>query len=149
MTRRCVRKSTAPWQACTLQLVSSTGRPPCWTTHCSGCKPLLMPRNPPIANCLNERASHNRDRGDAKAAFIDSQAALRYLGSPRPGQLAMAASLRTSLGDAYGMLGQFPQAIRSYQLALENLASMGREHTTAALTIANNLGVHLSRAGQV
>jgi len=26
---------------------------------------------------------------------------------------------------------------------------MGREHTTAALTIANNLGVHLSRAGQV
>ena len=101
------------------------------------------------ASCLNERAIHNRDRGDAQAALTDAQVALRYLGAPRPGQRAKAAELRTSLADAYGMLGQYPQAIRSYELALEGLASMGREHTTSALSVANNLGVHLSRAGQV
>jgi serine/threonine protein kinase/tetratricopeptide (TPR) repeat protein len=107
------------------------------------------PQSAALADCLNERAIQYRDRGDAKAALGDAQDALHYLGVPRPGQRAMAADLRTSLADTYGMLGDYPQAIRSYEQALDEFADMGRGHTSAALTLANNLGVHLSRAGQL
>jgi len=102
-----------------------------------------------LADCHHERHIYYRDVGRAAESLQESLAALHYLGNPRPGLRAIAASFHSSLGDAYGMVGNFPLAIRYNQEALAGLAALGRERTVDALTTANNLGVHLSRAGQL
>ena len=101
-----------------------------------------------LAACLTSRSMVDDLRGDAKAALADAQAALASLGSPRPGQRSLAVSARTALADAHGMLGQEALAVAEYRRAVDEVTGMGRGRTLFAVTLLNDLGVPLSRAGQ-
>ena len=101
-----------------------------------------------LASCLTSRSMVNAVRGDAKGALADAQAALSSLGSPRPGQRSLAVSARTALADARSMLGEEALAVAEYRRAVDEINAMGRGHTLFAVTLLNDLGVHLSKAGQ-
>lgn len=101
-----------------------------------------------LATCLSSRSMVDTLRGDPHAALTDAQAALRYLGDPRPGQRSSAIVARQALADALANLGQQRRAVDEYQATLDELIGMGREHTVFASTVFNALGVHLSRSGQ-
>ena len=101
-----------------------------------------------LASCLTSRSMVNELRGDAKGALADAQAALSSLGSPRPGQRGLALSARTALADAHSMLGQEGLAVAEYRRAVDELTGMGRGRTLFAVTLLNDLGVQLSKAGQ-
>lgn len=98
-------------------------------------------------DCLNQRAIHHRNHGNPQGALADAQEALARLGSPRPGQRGLEADLRSSLGTAYMMLGSPGRAIAEYEQSIEDMERLGRGQTTVALTVKNNLGVLLTRAG--
>jgi len=98
-------------------------------------------------DCLNQRAIHHRHQGNAQGALADATEALARMGSPRPGRRAIAADLRATLGTAHMMLGSPADAITEYEHAIDELDRMGRGQTTAALTLRNNLGILLTRAG--
>jgi tetratricopeptide (TPR) repeat protein len=55
----------------------------------------------------------------------------------------------STLAEAYGRLGQLPLAVREYIAALDELQSMGREHTAQAAVTMNNMAEKLSRAGRI
>ena len=101
-----------------------------------------------LASCLSSRSMVDTLRGDPQAALADAQAALKYLGSPRPGQRSSAIVARQALADALASLGQQRRAVDEYQATLDELTGMGREHTLAASSVFNELGVHLSKSGQ-
>ena len=101
-----------------------------------------------LAICLNSRSMVDTVRGDPRAAVADAQAALRYLGTPRPGQRSSAILARQALADAQASLGQTRSAIDEYQKTLDELTRMGRAHTMQAISAFNSLGVLLSRSGQ-
>ncbi len=90
----------------------------------------------------------NLARGDPMAALIDAQAALSSLGLPRPGQRSLAVSARSALADAQGRLGEEALAVAEYRRAVDEVTAMGRGHTLFAMSLLNDLGVHLSKAGQ-
>jgi len=55
----------------------------------------------------------------------------------------------TTLAEAYGRLGQLPLALGEYTAALDELQSMGREHTAQAAVTMSNMAEKLSRAGRL
>jgi serine/threonine-protein kinase len=100
------------------------------------------------ANCHSNLAIFYRDKGDAARAIANAQAAVDFLGTPRPGQRTQSIDAREILADAYAMAGRRAEAIQTYEAVYEDLKQMGRENTSAALSLGVNYGVHLSRAGQ-
>jgi hypothetical protein len=100
------------------------------------------------AACYNLLAIYYRDKGDAARALSSASAAIAKLGTPRPGQRSMANDNRQLLADAYAMSGRRAEAVSTYEEAIRELASMGRENTGSTLATSINYGVHLSRAGQ-
>lgn len=100
-----------------------------------------------LVTCLNQRALHHRNAGNAAAALADATAALGHLGAPRPGRRVAVADLQVTLADAHMMLGEPAAAIAGYEASLAQMERMGRAHTSLGLSMSNNLGVILTRAG--
>lgn len=101
-----------------------------------------------LASCLNSRSMVNSLRGDPTAGLADGMAALAILGTPRPGQRSAVVSARTSVAEAHGKLGEEALAVDGYQQAIDETIAMGRGRSLSAVALYNNLGVHLSKAGQ-
>jgi serine/threonine-protein kinase len=102
-----------------------------------------------LASCLTKRGEVEAVVGDGTAAVANGKEALQLLGTPRPGQRALAVDAHTTLAEAYGRLGQLPLAIREYTAALDELQSMGREHTAQAAVTMSNMAEKFSRAGRL
>jgi eukaryotic-like serine/threonine-protein kinase len=102
-----------------------------------------------LASCLIKRGDVEAVLEDGSAALASGTEALQLLGTPRPGQRALAVDAHTTLAEAYGRLGQLPLAIREYTAALDELQSMGREHTAQAAVTMSNMAEKLSRAGRL
>jgi serine/threonine-protein kinase len=102
-----------------------------------------------LATCLAMRGQMEAMRSDGKAALASGQEALRWLGTPRPGQRTLAADAHTTLAEGYSRLGQLAPAIREYEAALQDMTLMGRENTTDASITFNNLAEKYTRAGQL
>ncbi|WP_127995862.1 serine/threonine-protein kinase [Piscinibacter defluvii] len=105
--------------------------------------------DPARLTCWQQRTILHAQSGDAAAALADAEAALALIGpQPRPGLRTVTIFLHTSVGDAQALLGRPQEAIAAYERAIAEFERIGRGNTTAAATLANNLGVHLARAGQ-
>ena len=102
-----------------------------------------------LLTCHIQGQALHSNLGDAAAALAHAQAALRLIGTPRPGQRTHAIFLNGAMGDAYSELGDAGKAINAYQQAIDAFASIGRGNTTAAAVLKNNLGVMLMRSGQI
>jgi eukaryotic-like serine/threonine-protein kinase len=102
-----------------------------------------------LASCLAKRGDVEAVLGEGTAALASGKEALQLLGTPRPGQRALAVDAHTALAEAYGRLGQLPLAISEYTAALDDLRSMGREHTAQASVTMSNMAEKLSRAGRL
>jgi eukaryotic-like serine/threonine-protein kinase len=100
-----------------------------------------------VANCYGQLAIFYRDRGDAKNAVANAEAAVKAFGTPRPGQRSEMLEFRQLLADSYSMLGRRAEAIRTYESVIRELDDMGRANTSVALSLRINYGVHLLRAG--
>ena len=101
-----------------------------------------------LTGCHIQGGSLMMTLGEPAQALAHTQAALGLIGTPRPGQRTNAIFLYTTLADAHAALGHAPQAIASYERAIDEFARIGRGNTAAAITLQNNLGVHLLRTGQ-
>jgi tetratricopeptide (TPR) repeat protein len=101
-----------------------------------------------LAACLHMRADLNGQLGQPQAMLADAQAALAQLGTPRPDQRVMANSLRVSVAEAYGRLGQTAQAVAAYESSLADMENMGRQNTARAAIRYNNFSRMLYLAGQ-
>jgi tetratricopeptide (TPR) repeat protein len=102
-----------------------------------------------LASCLVKRGDVEAVLGEGTAALASGKEALQLLGTPRPGQRALAVDAHSTLAQAYGRVGQLPLAIREYTAALDELQSMGREHTAQAAVIMSNMAEALSRTGRL
>jgi len=102
-----------------------------------------------LASCLTKRGDVEAVLGEGAAALASGKEALQLLGTPRPGQRALAVDAHTTLAEAYGRLGQLPLALGEYTAALDELQSMGREHTAQAAVTMSNMAEKLSRAGRL
>lgn len=100
-----------------------------------------------VANCLSSRAKLRLEQGDARAALVDAEQALALLNSPRPGQRLLVVDIRGVLADSRARLGDYPRAIADYEAELAELVALGREQTSIAVVVENNLGVILLNAG--
>ena len=99
------------------------------------------------AQCFTDRSMVSMLRGDADAALADAQAALLALGTPRPGQRALAVTAYSALADARSMRGEMALAVGEYRHALDELGAMGAR-TVQTVALLNGLGLRLSKAGQ-
>jgi tetratricopeptide (TPR) repeat protein/tRNA A-37 threonylcarbamoyl transferase component Bud32 len=106
------------------------------------------PDSAALASCLVKRGDVQAVLGDGSAALVSGKEALQLLGTPRPGQRALAVDAHTTLAEAYGRLGQLPLAISEYTAALDELRSLGREHTAQAAVTMSNMAEKFSRAGR-
>ena len=102
-----------------------------------------------LARCFSERARARLETGAPEPALADARRALAVLGAPRADQQLQAISVRAILADVQARLGDYPSAIATYEVALGQLAAMGREHSSAAATTRNNFAVVLANAGQL
>ena len=101
-----------------------------------------------LASCLFMRASVHTNLGQPQAMLADAQAALAYLGTPRPDQRVTADAIRNAIAEAHGRLGQPAEAIAGYERSIADLASMGREQTARMALRLNNFSRTLYVAGQ-
>jgi serine/threonine protein kinase len=97
--------------------------------------------------CLLERAVLRRNRGDAVGSIADAQEALKVLDS-RPSLRPTAILMRSLIADNKQLLGQSQEAIKLYELALTDLATMGRADTQAARITRTDMASAYSKAGQ-
>jgi serine/threonine-protein kinase len=97
--------------------------------------------------CLQMRADLHANMGNSQAMLDDAQAALATLGTPRQDQRLGANSLRITVAEAYGRLGQTRKAIDAYEASLADLAGMGREQSARMAIRLNNFGRMLFEAG--
>jgi tetratricopeptide (TPR) repeat protein len=101
-----------------------------------------------LANCLTSQGDVQALLGDGPGALASAQEALKWLGTPRPGQRTLAVDAHAALGEAYSRLGDLRRAIAEYNIALSMLKSMGREHTAQAAVQMVNLAEKYSKAGR-
>lgn len=94
------------------------------------------------------RADLHAYMGRPAAMLADAQAALAALGTPRPDQRVLANSLGITVAEAYGRLGQTPEALAAYERSIADLASMGRQQTARAGIRYANFSRMLYIAGQ-
>jgi serine/threonine protein kinase len=102
-----------------------------------------------LASCLTKRGDVEAVLGEGAAALASGKEALQLLGTPRPGQRALAVEAHSTLAEAYGRLGQLPLTIREFTAAFDELQSMGREHTAQAAVLMSNMAEALSRTGRL
>ena len=115
----------------------------------SGLRASSEPDNVAFATCLTMRGEMEAIQGNGKAALDSGQEALRWLGTPRPGQRTLALNAHSTVAEGYGRLGELASSITEYETAMRETEAMGREHTTSASITMNNLAEKYSRAGQV
>ena len=101
-----------------------------------------------LAACLHLRADLHAHRGEPQAMLADAQAALVAIGKPRNDQRVAVNSLRSTVAEAYGRLGQTARALDAYQSSIDDLASMGRQQTARSAIRYNNFSRMLFMAGQ-
>ena len=138
---------------CTLAaLYAATGRaaqaPALFAAALRRLEAMTPPPAQALTGCHVQGGSLMMTLGEPALALAHAQAALDLIGTPRPGQRTSAIFLHTTVADAHAALGHAPQAIASYERAIDEFARIGRGNTTAAITLQNNLGVHLLRTGQ-
>lgn len=102
-----------------------------------------------LLTCHIQGQALHGNLGDPAAALAHAQAALRLIGTPRPGQRTNASFLTVAIGDAYSALGDAAKAIEVYEQAVGAFEALGRGNTSAAGVLKNNLGVMLMRSGQI
>ena len=101
-----------------------------------------------MAVCLSAAADNEGLRGNPQAAISHATQALQWLGTPRPGQLTLAADLHSTLATSYSRTGQLRQAVDSFSTAQQTLQRTGRGRTSQASIQLNNSADVLYRAGQ-
>jgi len=101
-----------------------------------------------VIDCLHARADLELVLDRPQAALADAQAALALLPAPRPDQRAILNTLRISVGEAYGRLGQLADAVAAYESALGDMAALGLQQTPRTAVRFNNLGRMLNLAGR-
>jgi tetratricopeptide (TPR) repeat protein len=101
-----------------------------------------------MATCLTLQGEVQAVLGDGRSALASGQEALEWLGTPRPGQRTLAVDAHATLGEAYSRLGNLPRSIAEYNIALNMMKSMGREHTAQAAVQMVNMAEKYSKAGR-
>ena len=145
-TRPCKPASTAPL-ANSWATKATTSAPALFDKATQSLKGAGDGNHTALAICLVNRGTVAKFRGDADAVVADAQAALAQLGTPRPGQRALAISARSLLADGLGMRGRSGPAIEQYERTIADLGAAGRERTLLAAIILNNFGSLLSNSG--
>jgi serine/threonine-protein kinase len=102
-----------------------------------------------LAACLHMRADLNARMGRPRAMLADAQAALNYLGTPRPDLRVKADSLRIVVAEAYGRLGETAKAIAAYESSLADIAGLGLQQTVRSAVRFSNFSRMLYVAGQI
>jgi tetratricopeptide (TPR) repeat protein len=119
-----------------------------FSTAISKLRSSAEPDNAALAKCLIYRGQLEAAQGDGKAALASGKEALRWLGTPRPGQRTLGVAAHTTVAEAYGRLGELALSIAEYETAMRELEAMGREHTAEASVAMSNMAEKYSRAGQ-
>jgi len=102
-----------------------------------------------LAGCYAQRTSFNARMGRYQAAIDDAQEALRLIGAGRPAHAVTVSSLRVTIANAHIDMGRVPIAVDLLDRELDVAMGWGPQGSALALSIANNLGVALGRAGQL
>jgi hypothetical protein len=101
-----------------------------------------------IAECIGMRAQAYVVRSDGAAALVDADAALKVLGPPRPGQRALAMSLREDRVGALNNLARYGEAVTDMRRLLQETQAAGLGETATAAVRWHNLSILLTNVGQ-
>jgi eukaryotic-like serine/threonine-protein kinase len=99
--------------------------------------------------CLTERSGAYRILGRPAQALVDARQALAMLDASSPGNYSKVVGLRSQIGDAITLGGDFAGAVAEHRQLVEQYFGSGRGRTSLGLYITNHYILSLARAGQV